>query len=51
MARSKIITVSIPAEMHEKAKELSVKLLGKENLSAYVAHLITEKLRQLEKEK
>lgn len=49
MAKSKIITVSLPSEMHEKAKELSSKLLGKENLSAYLAHLIKKAIDESKK--
>lgn len=44
MAKSKIITVSIPAELHEEAKKRSLNLLGRENLSAYVAYLIKKEI-------
>lgn len=40
MANTKKVTITLSLEQQEKAREMSKKLFGRENISGFVAYLI-----------
>jgi uncharacterized protein YoaH (UPF0181 family) len=45
MAKTKKVTITLTPEQQEKAREKSVKLFGKSNVSGYVGYLIEQDLK------